>query len=57
MTRLPARTRRRLNTAAQLAPAHTVVPVVCRCEHPRLIHRDGVCLRLGCGCTEYEETL
>lgn len=41
----------------QLAPAHTVPPVVCgECDHARLIHRDGWdCLRLGCSCTAYVE--
>lgn len=40
----------------QLAPAVPVPAVVCECDHPRLIHRDGwQCLTAGCSCGAYTE--
>lgn len=48
-------TTRKLNRAAQLAPAVPLPATTCgRCEHPELIHRDGQrCLRIGCDCPWY----
>lgn len=41
---------------AQLAPAHTVQPVRCRCSHLRLMHRDGrKCLTVGCECLAFTD--
>lgn len=49
--RQPDPTARKLDRRGQIAPAVTVPRNACPdCGHPNLVHRDGVCLTVGCDC-------